>query len=182
MSPRLTLDALNLLYFSTRLTALFLLWTLAEYFLHRFMHINHSLNIFFHIHRHHHNIPIEKLTAKTNRWPKFSYFFFWFDNLYETIEIVFGETIPALIIYYFDPECGIYILIFHYVYELLATDSLLEHNPEIKEKSVIKYFAVGQFHLEHHRRANKNFGFTITLWDHLFGTYKYYDEKKIETK
>ena len=51
MSPRYTYDALNLFYFSIRLTSLFLLWTLAEYLLHRFMHINHSLNIFYHIHQ-----------------------------------------------------------------------------------------------------------------------------------
>ena len=163
-----------LFYF--RLVFWFLVWTLAEYLLHRFMHYNHSLNIFFKIHRHHHNIEMEKLTSKNNRWPKFSYLFFWFDNLNETIEIIFGETMPALIIYFIDPECGFLILVFHYVYELLATDSLLEHNTDIKNSMIIKTFAVGQFHLQHHRQTNKNYGFTITLWDHIFGTYKHYSE------
>jgi sterol desaturase/sphingolipid hydroxylase (fatty acid hydroxylase superfamily) len=170
-------NEINLFLFLFRLIFWFLTWTLAEYFLHRFMHYNHPLNIFFRIHRHHHNIQMEKLTSKSNRWPKFSYFFFWFDNLYETVEIIFGETLPALIIYLIDPNCGVYILLFHYVYELLATDSLLEHNKEIRNPLIINLFAVGQFHLEHHRISNKNFGFTITLWDHLFGTYKQYIEE-----
>ena len=63
---------------------------------------------------------------------------------------------PAFIIYFIDLECGFLILIFHYVYELLATDSLLEHNTDIKNSMIIKTFAVGQFHLQHHRQTNKN--------------------------
>ena len=154
----------------------FLMWTLAEYLLHRLMHYNHSLNIFFKIHRHHHNISLSILTSKKNMIPKFSYFIFWFENLNETIEILFGETFPAVLIYLIDPDSGKYILIFHYIYELLATDSLLEHNPDIKSQNIIKYFAVGQFHLQHHRQTNKNYGFTITLWDHVFGTYTDYHD------
>ena len=70
-----------------------------------------------------------------------------------------------LFIIYYDSNCGYPIFIFHYIYELL------EHNTSLSGK-ITKYFAVGQFHLEHHRKANTNFGFTITLWDHLFGTYE----------
>lgn len=105
------------------------------------------------------------------------YFFFFFENVHETVEIIVGETIPAICIYLCDPDCGIYLLAFHYIYEILATDSLLEHNAQITSKSIIKYAAVGQFHLEHHRLPTCNYGFTITLWDHVFGTYKYPAEK-----
>ena len=164
------------LSFYIRLFIWFLIWTLAEYLIHRFMHFNHKLNIFYRIHRYHHSIPYDKLTSSNNKLPKLSYFFLWFDNINETIEIILGETIPAIGIYLLDKKCGFIILIFHYFYELIATDALLEHNPNIKTSSIINYFAVGQFHLEHHRKANKNFGFTITLWDHLFGTYETYNE------
>jgi len=171
----INIDSLNYFidhyYFYIKLINWFLIWTLCEYWMHRLMHFNHKYNFLYHIHKYHHYIPIESLISADKRLPKFSYFFFWFENLNETIEIVVGETLPALLIFYIDQEVGKYILIFHYFYELLATDSLLEHNPDINNKLIINTLAIGQFHLEHHRRQNKNFGFTITLWDHIFGTY-----------
>lgn len=168
-------DALSEWYlsFPLRLTGWFLIWTCAEYWMHRLMHWHSAYNFLYSIHREHHRISYAEVTDKKHRWPKLSYFFFFFDNLHETLEIVVGETIPALVIYTLDHECGKVLLVFHYVYEILATDSLLEHNAEIRSKSIVAAFAVGQFHLEHHRRSEKNFGFTITLWDHLFGTFSY---------
>ena len=159
--------------FLLRFTCWFLLWTFCEYWMHRLMHVSSPYNILYRMHRSHHLTPYAVLTDKKYRWPKLSYFIFFFDNIHETLEIIVGETIPALCIYYCDPECGILLLAFHYVYEILATDSLLEHNPDISLHSVIKYCAVGQFHLEHHRLPSYNYGFTITLWDHVFKTYKY---------
>eukprot|EP00455_Lapot_gusevi_P018105 TRINITY_DN1981_c0_g3_i2.p1 TRINITY_DN1981_c0_g3~~TRINITY_DN1981_c0_g3_i2.p1 ORF type:complete len:253 (+),score=27.46 TRINITY_DN1981_c0_g3_i2:106-864(+) len=154
-----------------RLVVWFLVWTLAEYSMHRLMHVNHPYNILFPIHRYHHKIPYETIINPSSRLPKWTYFFFWFENWHETLEIVLGETVPALLICYLDPRCGGPIFLFHYVYELFATDSLLEHNPSIENPHIVTYLAVGQFHLEHHRSSLHNFGFTITLWDHLFGTY-----------
>jgi hypothetical protein len=54
------------------------------------------------------------------------------DNLHETLEIVVGETLPAVVIWWVDPVCGVPLLVFHYCYEILATDALLEHNPNIR--------------------------------------------------
>ena len=164
--------------FYSRLAFWFLTWTFCEYWMHRIMHINNPYNFLHYIHQYHHKIPIEIVTSHEYRWPKFSYIFFWFENLNETLEIIIGETIPALVIYFIDYECGLMILIFHYFYELIATDSLLEHNPNISYKPIIQCLAIGQFHLEHHRKRNKNFGFTITLWDHIFGTYALYSNVK----
>lgn len=163
--------------FSLRFSLWFLLWTFIEYWMHRVMHWSHPLNPLFDIHRSHHLTPMSVLTDKKYRWPKLMYFFFYFENVHETVEIIVGETIPAICIYFCDPECGFWLLVFHYIYEILATDSLLEHNAEITSKSIIKYAAVGQFHLEHHRIPSYNYGFTITLWDHVFGTYKYPSER-----
>jgi len=79
-----------------------------------------------------------------------------------------GETIWVLAIYWIDPQPGLFLLLFHYVYELLATDSLLEHNPDLEARFGL---AVGKFHLEHHRIPYVNYGFTIDVWDRVFGTY-----------
>jgi sterol desaturase/sphingolipid hydroxylase (fatty acid hydroxylase superfamily) len=117
-------------------------------------------------------VPLSELTKKEHRWPKLLYFCFWFENLRETLEILLGETLPAMLIYYMDPECGLPLLVFHYIYEIIATDALLEHNPDIDQEEIVSTLAVGQFHLEHHRNPGVNFGFTITLWDHVFGTFK----------
>jgi sterol desaturase/sphingolipid hydroxylase (fatty acid hydroxylase superfamily) len=156
-----------------RLSFWFLVWTFAEYWMHRLMHWRNPYNFLYHIHREHHKIAYNEVTDKKHQWPKLMYFIFFFDNINETLEIVLGETVPALLIYWIDPTCGIILLIFHYIYEILATDSLLEHNADIKDEAIISSLAIGQFHLEHHRHPEKNFSFTITLWDHVFGTFSY---------
>ena len=162
-------DNSDIKWTAARFLCWFLLWTMMEYWSHRFFHWNHRWNFFYKMHQHHHSLSIEQLTDEANRWPKPLYFVWFFDNLYETIEIVAGETVWALLIYYFDPKPGGYLLLFHYVYELLATDSLLEHNPELEARYGL---AVGKFHMEHHRVPLVNFGFTIDVWDRLFGTYR----------
>lgn len=159
----------SLAWVSTRFVGWFLLWTLCEYMMHRFFHWNHPWNFFYKMHQYHHSLTLRQLTDEANRWPKPLYFLWFFDNIYETIEIVAGETVWALLIYWIDPKPGLALLIFHYVYELLATDSLLEHNPNLEANYGL---AVGKFHLEHHRVPLCNYGFTIDIWDRVFGTYR----------
>ena len=162
--------------FAIRFAIWFLVWTFCEYATHRWLfHSNHKWNPFFKIHQFHHSLSLESLCAKENRYPKPLYFVWFFDNVYETLEILIGETIWALLIYWVDPEVGLPLLCFHYVYELLATDSLLEHNAELEAPLGL---AVGKFHLEHHRVPTSNFGFTIDLWDRVFGTYRASTGKK----
>ena len=159
-----------------RFMAWFLVWTFCEYATHRWLfHYNHTWNPFFKIHQFHHGLSLESLCAKENRFPKPLYFLWFFDNVYETLEIVIGETIWALLIYLIDPEVGVPLLIFHYVYELLATDSLLEHNADLEAPIGL---AVGKFHLEHHAFPTCNYGFTIDLWDRLLGTWRESKDKK----
>ena len=87
-----------------------------------------------------------------------------------------GETLPAFLIYYFISQYyGLIILIFHYFYEIIATDAILEHNPYISSKYITRFFAIGQFHLQHHRNTQKNFSFIFTFWDYVFGTYQEHD-------
>ena len=156
--------------FTLKFAAWFLVWTFCEYATHRWLfHCNTKWNPFLIIHQFHHGLPLENLCAKENRFPKPLYFIWFFDNVYEALEILIGETIWALIIYWIDEDVGLPLLCFHYVNELLATDSLLEHNAELEAPPGL---AVGKFHLEHHRVPTSNFGFTIDLWDRIFGTYR----------
>jgi hypothetical protein len=111
----------------------------------RLMHYVHPWNPLWQMHRLHHAIPIDTLTESLEyKGPKWYYFFWYFDNLHETAEIVLGETLPAVLIYMVDPECGVPLLAFHYLYEIWATDALLEHNASITNTAVISTFAVGQ--------------------------------------
>ena len=111
----------------------------------RLMHYVHPWNPLWQMHRLHHAIPIDTLTESLEyKGPKWYYFLWWFDNAHETLEIVLGETLPAVLIYMVDPECGMPLLVFHYLYEIWATDALLEHNARISNTAVISTFAVGQ--------------------------------------
>jgi len=170
-----TQSVLNVFLVPWRFWLWFMFWTLWEYSFHRTCHTPRVFgfkNPLWDLHRFHHSVSLAELTHKKNRWPKLHYLLFFFENLQESMEIYLGETIPALIVFFVDPQCGVPLLIFHYIYEIVATDALLEHNPDITNEEIVSTFAVGQFHLEHHRNPLVNFSFTITLWDHVFGTYK----------
>ena len=137
-----------------------------EYWLHRLMHSS----ILYKIHKYHHHISYKELTIPVT--PKLSYLFFWYDNLYETLEIIIVQFIPIFIIYLMDPYIGLILFFFYYIYEFISSDSLVEHNPNITNIIITYFFAIGQFHLEHHRNMKCNFSFKITLWDHIFNTYE----------
>jgi sterol desaturase/sphingolipid hydroxylase (fatty acid hydroxylase superfamily) len=147
--------------------SLFLLWTLLVYLMHRLSHLKHKRNILRKIHFHHHNI---------NYWQgdkifKWYYLLFYFGSFYATLDILISLTLPALLVYLIYPPVGIYILLFHYLYEVFFSEGLLDHNPNIKG-GITKVFAWGQYHLIHHKFLKFNFGLMITLWDYVFGTNK----------
>lgn len=154
-----------------KLILYFLLSTFIEYWLHRLMHYKNKYNILYKIHKHHHNFSYEELTTLTI--PKLSYLFFWYGNLYETLEIIIGQFIPIFFIFLINHEIGLILFFFYHIYEFIATGALLEHNSNITNKIITYFFSVGQCHLEHHRNTNCNFSFKITIWDHVFNTYKF---------
>jgi len=112
---------------------LVLLWTLQIYILHRLAHIRHPLNFLYHIHISHHKINYLK---EENRQFKWYYFFFYFGGILETVDVLVTITIPAIIVYFIYPPVGVYILIFHYLYEVFFSEGVLDHNPAIKGKII----------------------------------------------
>ena len=146
----------------------FLLITFWEYWIHRLSHYKHKYNFLYNIHKLHHSWSYKVITEEDSF--HLSYLFLWFDTLYETIEIWFMSFIPVLIAYYIDNETYP-LLFFYYFYEIIATASLVEHNPRIKNENIIYYLAIGKFHLQHHKTTRYNYSFKITLWDYVFDTY-----------
>ena len=67
------------------------------------------------------------------------------------------------------PKAGRPLLAFHYIYEVFLSENQLDHNPKITGR-VTRWFAWGDFHLQHHVHPKQNIGLMITLWDRLFGT------------
>ena len=145
---------------------LFLFWTLCIYLIHRISHIKSSRNVLYKIHLQHHRIDYAK---KSNRKFKWYYLFFYFGDIYSTLDVLIMLTLPAVIIYMVFPRIGIYILLLHYIYEVFFSEGLLDHNPKIKGK-VTYFFSWGTYHLYHHKVWNKNYSLLITLWDKIFKT------------
>jgi sterol desaturase/sphingolipid hydroxylase (fatty acid hydroxylase superfamily) len=96
---------------------------------------------------------------------------FYFGGVLETVDVLVTITIPAIIVYFIYPPVGIYILIFHYLYEVFFSEGVLDHNPAIKGR-ITAIFAWGDYHLSHHKNWNCNYGLLLTCWDHLFNTVK----------
>jgi sterol desaturase/sphingolipid hydroxylase (fatty acid hydroxylase superfamily) len=145
----------------------FLIWTFFSYWLHRISHINSKYNPFFRLHMKHHTkvYPSKNFSII----PKWYNFLFFFGTIKETLDIWVIFELPLFVISYFSPSNGIPLLVFHYFYEIFLSDEILDHNVNIKGK-ITKIFAIGEFHLNHHHKVNKNFGFFVCLWDYVFGT------------
>src|SRR4051812_43242878 len=107
---------------------LFFLWTLCIYFMHRIAHIQSKFNPFYQIHLSHHKINYLK---KSNRKFQWYYFLFYFGSLYATLDVIFILTFPAFLMYWISPQYGLYIVGFHYLYEVFLSEGTLDHNPKI---------------------------------------------------
>ncbi|MDB5117680.1 MAG: hypothetical protein JWQ79_3172 [Mucilaginibacter sp.] len=148
-----------------KVAGLFLLWTLLVYLMHRLAHFRHRFNFLYHIHRYHHRVNY--LSEKKGfRW---YHFFFYFGSFYESLDVWLMMTLPAIALFLWQPKYGIYILVFHYLYEVFLSESQLDHNERITGK-VTRYFSWGTYHLGHHRNIRSNFSLMITLWDSVFRT------------
>ena len=147
---------------------LFLLWTLLVYFLHRLAHFRHKRNPLYRIHICHHRVNYFKEENRKFRW---CYLLFYFGGLNETLDVLLVLTLPALVVYFIYPPTGVYILCFHYFYEVFFSEGLLDHNPKVKG-GITKFFSWGQYHLTHHRTWKYNYSLIITLWDYVFSTKK----------
>lgn len=134
---------------------LFLAWTFLLYWVHRFVH---SLSFIQHIHWNHHWYISNHKT--TWHW---SNLFLFNDTWISTIDLWITEVIPTLLFaWVFDAW---WVLAFYYVWAATVQEAV-EHNTKINLYPVTS----GQWHLLHHKQADRNFGVFIPIWDKLFGT------------
>jgi sterol desaturase/sphingolipid hydroxylase (fatty acid hydroxylase superfamily) len=146
----------------------FALWTFVIYWLHRFSHIHHRRNPLWWIHRPHHAEPYLRQDSHPS-WPQFGQYLFWLGGWRLSLDVVLVMTLPLLVIAWIWPEYGIPLLVFHYLYEVFLSESVLDHNPRLQGK-LTHWFAWGDFHLHHHVNLKRNFGLMVCFWDWLFGT------------
>lgn len=158
----------SLLRYLLGLTGCFLLWTFVIYWLHRWSHIHHRYNPLWWIHRAHHAEPYLRQDSRP-AWPTLGQFLFWLGGMRLSLDVILVMTLPLLIIAWFWPEYGIPLLVFHYLYEVFLSESVLDHNPRVTGP-VTRWFAWGDFHLHHHVNLKRNYGLMLCCWDWLFGT------------
>jgi sterol desaturase/sphingolipid hydroxylase (fatty acid hydroxylase superfamily) len=147
---------------------LFFTWTFLIYALHRLAHVKNRLNFLYFIHRYHHRVNYFTVAKRKLNW---KCFFFYFGSWYETIDVLITMTLPAALLFFIFPPYGIYLLVFHYLYEVFLSESLLDHNPKIKG-SVVNFFSWGKYHLSHNKDVRFNYSLIITFWDYVFKTQK----------
>ena len=151
-----------------KLGAAFLLWTFVIYWMHRFSHVRWRWNPLWKVHRAHHLHPYLRCYEPAG-WPKVGQWFLWLGDWQSSLDVIVQMTIPLLVIAWFMPDVGLPLLAFHYIYEVFLSENQLDHNPKITGR-VTRWFAWGDFHLQHHVHPKQNIGLMITLWDRLFGT------------
>lgn len=154
--------------YAVKLIAAFLLWTLAIYGMHRLGHVRHRWNPLFKLHRAHHKHPYLREYVPAG-WPRLGQWFLWLGDWPSTLDVFVSMTVPAIVIAVVAPDVGIPLLVFHYFYELFASEHQLDHNPKITGP-ITRWFAWGDFHLHHHVHPHYNYCLMITLWDRVFGT------------
>ena len=138
---------------------MFLLDTLYQYFIHRFAHWKHPYNVLYHIHRTHHQIPLNKL--KEFDTVTIEDFYINSKNIWNLFDdFIFHSNL--VLFYFYDPNITIILAIYSWLYERYAP----EHDDEINNS----IFAVGKFHMQHHKKTNKNYSVVLTVWDYVFGT------------
>jgi sterol desaturase/sphingolipid hydroxylase (fatty acid hydroxylase superfamily) len=111
-----------------------------------------------HIHWNHHWYISNHKT--TWHW---SNLFLFNDTWISTIDLWITEVVPTLLFaWVFDAW---WVLVFYYVWASTVQEAV-EHNTKINLYPVTS----GQWHLLHHKQADRNFGVFIPVWDKLFGT------------
>ena len=152
-----------------------LLWTFLSYWVHRAAHYPSVRNPLLYIHNFHHRIDYSNPSP---RWPRFGEYFFWFGKWQRSVDVILSLSIPCLVSAWIIGGMAWWLLPTHYIYEVFFGDTVLDHNPVINGL-VTHLFSWGQFHLEHHRRQQRNFALSISFWDRLFGTYDSHYLKRI---
>lgn len=148
-----------------KLGGVFLLWTLAMYWLHRLAHWRSPKNLLYRIHQKHH----QQRYDVTPGGFKIESLWWNFGHPALVLDILLTMTLPLVLLTLFFPSQGLCLLVFHYLYEVFLGDDVLDHNLRIQGR-VTKFFAWGRFHMTHHYNSRYNYCLLITLWDIVFRT------------
>ena len=149
----------------SKLAGYFLLWTLWSYTIHWFAHCRiKRFNFFKYFHLKHHAYKYGESLL-----PPWYEYFFWFGSFRGSMDVYLTFTLPLIALAFYDPQYGLTLLAFHYVYEVFLGSNVLDHNPKISGW-ITRIFPIGTFHLQHHRNVKCNYSFYTTFWDNLFGT------------
>jgi len=140
----------------------FLTWTLLLYCIHR---IAHKVKFIKKFHNAHHVYVIK---FGSPGW-KLHNIILYTDDVPSTIDLYITEVIPTFIFSLITNQWWIFIL--YYIWAAFLQEEL-EHRKGLN----LPLLTSGAWHLIHHKKANKNFGLFLPIWDILFGTYKNVDK------
>ncbi|KEF40614.1 MAG: hypothetical protein ER33_16080 [Cyanobium sp. CACIAM 14] len=157
------MNGITVLRWTLTFLLLILAWTGMAYGIHRLAHHSGRWNLLNRLHRAHHH-PDYLNHQRSFRW---HHFLLCFGSLEETLDVWITLTLPALLLSCLVPSHAPLMLGFHYLYEIFLSDDRLDHNPSLRG-GVTRWFAWGQYHLEHHRQPTKHFGLILTFWDVIF--------------
>jgi sterol desaturase/sphingolipid hydroxylase (fatty acid hydroxylase superfamily) len=140
-----------------------MLMTFGSYWAHRWMH---TVPLLWHIHRIHH-IP-RKLTWMAT---------FWMHPFHFLLMLSFSMFFPML--FSIPPEPYMVAII-----TTLLVGTMNHTNIKMKSTAMNLLFPSVNEHEIHHSEkmseANSNYGVGFMFWDHIFGTFRYPDECKVE--
>jgi sterol desaturase/sphingolipid hydroxylase (fatty acid hydroxylase superfamily) len=128
------------------------LWTLMEYFLHRFAF--HRISLFVPMHGLHHTTPLALVGTPT--WLSLT-------------ALGFGILAPAWLSFGFNVASGVTagVMIGYLWYGFVH--HVIHHQPKMPLTALFN--GLRAWHLRHHySKKSGNFGVTTTLWDRVFGT------------
>jgi len=65
---------------------------------------------------------------------------------------------------------GLYLIV-NVIFGMAGHLGIKSKSPKTNSKSILKYLGTPDFHHNHHKHINYNYGFYTNIWDRLFGTY-----------
>lgn len=152
--------------------SLFIFSDFTRYWLHRFLH---TIPFLWEFHKVHHSAKV--LTP------------FTFYRVHPVENFLFGlryslsaGVVTGVFIYFFGAKINIHMIlgvnIFLFIFSLIGSNLRHSHVPFSYGKFLEKVFMSPKQHQIHHSKKyfNKNYGGYISIWDRIFGSFKYSHE------
>lgn len=148
----------GLIYFLLSIPILFIWVDIQTYFLHRMLHLPFFYKNF---HKIHHRFKQPTSFSATAMHPA------------EFIMMQSAMLLPLILVPF---HWAVYLVVVGYVFYY----GIIDHSG-IKMDSIWPWQPSSMFHDDHHKYFHVNFGFNLTLWDKLQGTYRLKDRIYNET-